>query len=101
MIVDDVWLTPQHFERHQINLVKNGGFEDPKLTVDWKYIDGGLPHWKSNKGEVGGCGIYSDKFASWYGQWIELDTDQNDKYTQEIDVSDTEFDGLLDQMKKY
>ena len=83
MNIDNVKLSPMW--NHNVNLIKNGDFEDPQLEIPWKHFDHQIPSWTAEKIEIGRCkDIYNKNWPAETGQCAELDSDKNQRYTQKV-----------------
>jgi len=95
--IDNVKLTSIY---NNTNLIVNGNFQQPSLAANqFTYSNGGIPGWTAAKAEVGDCRLYNNLWAS--TQCLELDSDNNQRYTQVITISQLLYSTLVIAVKNY
>jgi hypothetical protein len=78
------------------NLIVNGLFsQTPLIGMTFKLIDGGVPGWKALKAEVGDCRLYNSNWC--LAKCLELDSDFNQRYTQVLNISSSNYAALVAQ----
>ena len=81
------------------NLVVNGDFALPNVGSGWQYLANGLiPGWSAVTGEIGHTSNYNPSWGA--GQVLELDSTENQRYTQVITIAQSLYDVLLFQVKQ-
>ena len=95
LTIDNVKLTSKY--NHYYNLIHNAGFENPQVNNvnNWVYTKGGIPHWHAQKAEHGKCSVYNSKWPACNGQCLELDSTNNQRYTQVVMISQFKFNQFL------
>jgi len=86
LTIDNVVLSSQY--NNWQNIIVNGGFNSPSVGSGYSFFNGGIPNWSAAKAEVGVChSIYNSNWPASSGQCIELDSDNNQRYTQTLNVN--------------
>lgn len=101
LLIDNVKLTSSY---NASNLIINGNFETPYVggSGHWNYFNGGVYGWSAVKAELGHCSsVYNGYWSANTNQCAELDSDSNQRYTQNIIISQMLFTNLLIQQAAY